>query len=127
MYIDPPLQKPGTPSASGKITIQQLRKLQINHLIPAGFLFVWMEKELIPDVLLVCESWGFHYVENFCWVRFNVNNMVAREPSMYFNKSHLTLLMLRKVHDGIEWRRLSDSSDRISPRVVLTSLKALCS
>lgn len=102
--MDPPLAKIGELPTCGKLSIQQFEKLQIGHLLPTGFLFVWMEKELIPYVLQACEAWGFHYVENFCWVRFTVNNKVAREPSTYFNKSHRTLLMLRKVMNKLKWR-----------------------
>lgn len=79
------------------ISPEELGKWPVtDKLIPKGFLFIWTEKELIPRVLTMAQKWGFHYVENFAWVKFDVNNKIHTEDYAYFRKSKLTLLMLRK-------------------------------
>jgi len=79
------------------VTPEELSRWKINSkLIPRGFLFIWTEKELIPRVLAMARRWGFQYVENFAWVKFDVNNKIHSEDYPYFRKSKLTLLMLRK-------------------------------
>ncbi|KAG9285337.1 hypothetical protein G9A89_010812 [Geosiphon pyriformis] len=98
VYIDPPLLLPGESAQSGKITIKELGKLDIPKIILRGFLFVWAEKEYLPDILQIAEKWGFRYVENFCWIKKNINNQFARLPYRYFNKSKLSLLVFRKKH-----------------------------
>ncbi len=80
------------------ITPSDLRKLNITtKLIETGFIFIWVEKQLIAEVLDVMLEWGFKYVENLIWVRENIDNTIRREPHTYFNKSKSTLLMCRKV------------------------------
>lgn len=82
------------------ISPEELGKWPVtDKLIPKGFLFIWTEKELIPRVLTMAQKWGFHYVENFAWVKFDVNNKIHTEDYAYFRKSKLTLLMLRKPGD----------------------------
>lgn len=48
-------------------------------------------------MLEVMESWGLKYVENFVWVKKGANNRILREDAPYFNKSKLTLLIMRRV------------------------------
>eukprot|EP00698_Gefionella_okellyi_P022316 TRINITY_DN7381_c0_g1_i2.p1 TRINITY_DN7381_c0_g1~~TRINITY_DN7381_c0_g1_i2.p1 ORF type:complete len:359 (-),score=74.72 TRINITY_DN7381_c0_g1_i2:77-1027(-) len=77
--------------------IEQLKKLKINDkLIRAGLMYIWCEKENIPAVLEVANSWNFNYVENITWVQRNVNNTFRTGDSDYFHKSKLTCLMCRK-------------------------------
>ncbi|CAJ0760569.1 22571_t:CDS:2 [Entrophospora sp. SA101] len=65
VYIDPPLLLPGENPSPGKITVEQLGKLNVTAVVPKGFLFIWVEKEFIPDIVQIAENWKFRYVENF--------------------------------------------------------------
>ncbi|KAK9763125.1 hypothetical protein K7432_010498 [Basidiobolus ranarum] len=97
IYMDPPLLLPNEKPSPGKITLEQLAALEISRIVPVGFLFVWIEKEYLPDIVQIADKWGFKYVENFCWIKKNINNQIACQPSTYFRKSKLSLLIFRKV------------------------------
>ncbi|KAG0328691.1 hypothetical protein BG004_002479 [Podila humilis] len=99
IYMDPPLLRAGEEPGPNKITMEQLATLDIKSILPKGFLFVWIEKEFLPDIVKLAEQWEFRYVENFCWIKKNVNNVIAREPSPYFNSSKLSCLIFRKEGD----------------------------
>ncbi|KAJ1914967.1 hypothetical protein IWQ60_008613, partial [Tieghemiomyces parasiticus] len=110
IYMDPPLLLPGEPVTPGKITIDQLSSLPVGDMTPNGFLFVWVEKELLPDMVYLAARWRFKYVENFCWIKKRVNNQIARQTSTYFRKSKLTLLIFRKEGEiDIRHQRSPDS------------------
>ena len=48
----------------------ELERRQLSRrVVPAGFVFVWADKESIPAVLAIFERKGFFYVENLVWVR----------------------------------------------------------
>ena len=52
------------------LSYPELERLQLSRrVIPAGFVFVWADKESIPAVLSIFERKGFFYVENLVWVR----------------------------------------------------------
>ncbi|KAF9405081.1 hypothetical protein BGZ94_003769 [Podila epigama] len=99
VYMDPPLLRAGQEAGPNKITIEQLATLDIGSIMSKGFLFVWIEKEFLPEIVQIAEQWQFRYVENFCWIKRNVNNVIAREPSPYFNSSKLSCLIFRKEGD----------------------------
>ncbi|ORX95161.1 hypothetical protein K493DRAFT_315148 [Basidiobolus meristosporus CBS 931.73] len=99
IYMDPPLVLPNEEPSPGKITLEQLAALEISRIVPVGFLFVWIEKEYLPDIVQIADKWGFKYVENFCWIKKNINNQIACQPSAYFRKSKLSLLIFRKEGD----------------------------
>lgn len=99
IYMDPPFVLPGEEKAPGQITIQEFEQLKIANLVEQGFLFIWCEKELIPELLRICESWSFKYVENFTWIKKYVNNRIVRQPYTYFNKSKITCFIFRKEGD----------------------------
>ncbi|TPX62081.1 hypothetical protein PhCBS80983_g00734 [Powellomyces hirtus] len=96
VHMDPPLLLPGEESTPGKISVDQLSKLDIPSIIPCGFLFIWAEKELTPHILRVTHAWGFRYVENFAWIKRERNNRIAQQASRYFNKSKMTCFIFRK-------------------------------
>lgn len=127
IYIDPPLLLPGEAPSPGKISIQQFGNLNLTVIVPKGFLFIWVEKEYVPDIVQIAEKWRFRYVENFCWIKKNINNQISRETYRYFNKSKLSLLIFRK--DGeIELRHQRNPDcvfDFIKPRTpdMLTEAK----
>ncbi|KAG0050861.1 hypothetical protein BGZ83_004335 [Gryganskiella cystojenkinii] len=100
IYMDPPLLRAGEEPGPNKITMEQLSTLNIGAILPKGFLFVWIEKEFLPEIVQLAEkTWGMRYVENFCWIKRLRNNHIAREPSLYFNSSKLSLLIFRKEGD----------------------------
>ncbi|KAF9922306.1 hypothetical protein BGZ65_009695, partial [Modicella reniformis] len=96
VYMDPPLLREGDEPGPNKITIEQLGTLNIRAILPKGFLFVWVEKEFLPQMVVLADKWGMRYVENFCWIKRNLNNEIVHEKSPYFNSSKLTLLVFRK-------------------------------
>lgn len=103
IYMDPPFilpQQRPEDILPGQITLEQFAKglgQHIPNLITQGFLFIWVEKEVMPQVLKITEKWGFKYVENFAWIKKTVDNRIVRQPSTYFNKSKTTCLILRLV------------------------------
>ncbi|KAF9437719.1 hypothetical protein BGZ76_011428 [Entomortierella beljakovae] len=110
IYMDPPILREGDEPGPNKITLEQLAKLNISALLPRGFLFMWIEKEFLPEVVAMAEKWELRYVENFCWVKKNVNNQIRCEKSKYFNSSKLSLLIFRKEADiDIRHQRSPDS------------------
>ncbi|KAI8970296.1 hypothetical protein BDF20DRAFT_890435 [Mycotypha africana] len=96
VYMDPPLLLPGEAPSPGKISIEDFAKLNVQDIVQTGFLFIWLEKEWIQKVVSITAKWGFKYVENFCWIKKNINNQISKSPYTYFNKSKLTLLIFRK-------------------------------
>ncbi|PIA19247.1 hypothetical protein COEREDRAFT_37216, partial [Coemansia reversa NRRL 1564] len=97
VYMDPPLLLPNETSKPGFFAIAKLATIPVNKLlVPGAFLFTWCEKELIPDMCEIAEkTWGLKYVENFCWVRQQTNNQIARLESPFFCRSKVTLLIFR--------------------------------
>ncbi|KAF9979313.1 hypothetical protein BGZ73_000007 [Actinomortierella ambigua] len=96
IYMDPPLLREGEEPGPNKITMEQLATLNVGAILPKGFLFVWVEKEFLPEMVALAERWECRYVENFCWIKCNVNNEIVRAPSTIFNSSKLTCLIFRK-------------------------------
>ncbi|KAI8067162.1 hypothetical protein BC940DRAFT_333741 [Gongronella butleri] len=100
VLMDPPLLLPGEAPSPGKITMDDLAHLNVRDVVPAGFLFIWIEKEWIRELVRLTKTWGFKYVENFCWIKKRINNQIARDPYRYVNKSKLSLLIFRKENDN---------------------------
>lgn len=71
----------------------------MSKIVKAGFLFIWLEKEWLQRLVSITASWGFKYVENFCWIKKSINNQINRSEYQYFNKSKLSLLIFRKEGD----------------------------
>ncbi|KAG1170992.1 hypothetical protein G6F70_003730 [Rhizopus microsporus] len=99
VYMDPPFLLPGEEPVAGKITIDDFSALNVADIVKTGFLFIWLEKEWIQKVVTITAKWGFKYVENFCWIKKDVNNQIHKSPYRYFNKSKLSLLIFRKEGD----------------------------
>lgn len=73
-------------------------------LIPAGFVFLWVEKEYLARALKVLKRWKFEYVENMVWVQRQANNEIRKDNYSIFNRSKLTMLICRRGKGGIELR-----------------------
>jgi len=119
IYMDPPLLLPGEEMTPGKITIEQFGSLKISRLVQQGFLFIWCEKEYIPNLIQICDKWGFKYVENFTWIKKYINNRIVRQPYTYFNKSKITCFIFRKEGDvELRHQRNPDCEfDYIKPKI----------
>ncbi|OMH85138.1 hypothetical protein AX774_g1323 [Zancudomyces culisetae] len=88
IYMDPQLLIPGELSGNpqqknSKMQISLLRNIPVSKLVcPGGFVFIWSEKELFPQLFELAEnSWKLKYVENFCWIKKHPNNQIAKLPS----------------------------------------------
>ncbi|KAJ2414163.1 hypothetical protein H4218_001528 [Coemansia sp. IMI 209128] len=121
VYMDPPLLLPDEQPKPGYFDISQLTAIPVHRmLVPGAFLFTWCEKELLPDMCEIAEKqWGLKYVENFCWVRHQTNNHIAKLPSNYFRRSKVTLLIFRREGDlEMRHQRSPDSVfDFVKPRM----------
>ncbi|CBK22092.2 uncharacterized protein [Blastocystis hominis] len=84
----------------------ELERLQLSRrVVPAGFVFVWADKESIPAVLSIFERKGFFYVENLVWVRCHDEDTVPLgDESSLLRRRKRTLLILRRG------RRLANGS-----------------
>jgi hypothetical protein len=81
-----------------------------------GIVFIWVEKELIHEVIKFFVELQFDYIENLCHVMLNPEQKestlemkstdatpaIARKAYPYLNKSHRTLLMLRRTNKSAE-------------------------
>ncbi|CAL5228471.1 g11612 [Coccomyxa viridis] len=87
-------------SAEGKAVAARLAKVPMTQLCPIGFIFIWVDKTLIAEVVNLMDNWGFSYVENLTWVHMAPNNTVVAAPSLYARRSHLSLFIFRKSGEG---------------------------
>ncbi|GAN06529.1 MT-A70 protein [Mucor ambiguus] len=120
IYMDPPLLMAGEAPTPGKINIDDLAKLNVPDVIETGFLFIWSEKEWLHRIVKIATQWGFRYVENYCWVKKNINNTIYKGESNYFCKSKLNLLIFKKEKSKIEIRHQRNADclfDFVKPMV----------
>lgn len=93
------------------MTITEFKKLRIpDEAMRDGILFIWVEKELILEIIEFLGTQHFEYIENLCYVMLDpeqrestkkinttdATSAIARESYRFLNKSHRTLLMLRR-------------------------------
>eukprot|EP00124_Ichthyophonus_hoferi_P000629 Ihof_evm22s24 gene=Ihof_evmTU22s24 len=97
LLLDPPLLLPGESPAPGRISLKQLESMALHRLVDTGFIFIWVEKELVPDVFALMNKWEFRYVENICWMQKGVDNRLVLRNSKYIPKAKLTCFIFRKV------------------------------
>lgn len=94
------------------INIEDFKKLHIpDSVMRDGILFIWAEKELIYEIVIHFEKQGFAYVENVTYCMLDKKEQrstvlrnttdatpaIARKNYDFLNKSHKTLLMLRRT------------------------------
>lgn len=99
------------PEGSNTITIDEFKMLKIpESVMRDGILFIWVEKELIYEIIKFFEDQKFEYIENLCHVMLDrtqiestklmkntdATSAIHRESYPFLNKSHRTLLMLRR-------------------------------
>ena len=114
VLMDPPWQPRDTPSpdSSPYITAEEFSQLAFPHeKMKGGFIFIWVEKEDIPQIFRVMAQWNFVYVENLVWVKKEANNRVSERDSPYFRRSKASLFIFRKetdVHIELKHQRNPD-------------------
>ena len=58
------------------VTPTHLAALRLDRVCPLGFIFVWVEKEVLSEVMDVFAKASFQYVENLTWVQMTPANRV---------------------------------------------------
>jgi N6-adenosine-specific RNA methylase IME4 len=58
------------------VTPAHLAALQLDRVCPLGFIFVWVEKEVLSEVMDVFAKAKYQYVENLTWVQMTPANRV---------------------------------------------------
>jgi len=53
------------------ITISDLASLPVGKLV-GGYIFLWAAGPFLPAALLVMEEWGFEYINQICWTKYNM-------------------------------------------------------
>eukprot|EP01083_Nonionella_stella_P072415 195296_1 len=97
ILIDPPWQLPHLPPSPGKVVPNDLKRLSIPFdLAPNAVLFIWTEKQYTHEVVRLMKSWEFIYIETMVWIKKNINNRFAAQPSTILNRSKATMLMFRR-------------------------------
>jgi N6-adenosine-specific RNA methylase IME4 len=77
------------PRAFKGLDIKQLMQLQIpDSVMREGILFIWVEKELISDLLDHFETQGFQYVENVSYVMLDESKRKGKSLSEICCKTH---------------------------------------
>mmetsp|Transcript_7895 Transcript_7895/g.10684 ORF Transcript_7895/g.10684 Transcript_7895/m.10684 type:complete len:261 (+) Transcript_7895:45-827(+) len=103
VLIDPPYLghfSADCPGARG-VTVKDLEKLNLPKICPIGFIFIWVDKALLSDVVYLMEKLNYAYVENLTYVMLLPNNSMHCGDSPYLPLSHRTLLIFRcKVLEG---------------------------
>ena len=118
--------KAGRQKAFSGINIEDFKKLRIpDSVMKDGILFIWAEKELIYEIVIHFEKQGFAYIENVTYCTLDKkeqrstvlrNNTdatpaIARKKYDFLNKSHKTLLMLRRTkYDTCTTKKPSEDS-----------------
>ena len=69
----------------------------VPSLLDYGYLFVWVEREYIAEMIRAAEGCAFKYVENLCWIwRDGGNRLIGRPHSMLLMQSKMTLMILKR-------------------------------
>lgn len=64
------------PPWHARVTPAHVAALHLERVCPLGFIFVWVEKEVLSDVVDVFVKASFVYVENLTWVHMSPMNRV---------------------------------------------------
>jgi N6-adenosine-specific RNA methylase IME4 len=77
-----------------------LAALPIPKLVPDGFIFIWVPKQLVMTVCKQMTKWGYLYIENLTWVYMSPTNRIVTDPSPYVGNSHMTMYIFRHAERG---------------------------
>lgn len=98
-----------------RIAVEQFVALDFFAAVPEGFVFVWVEKEYLAEIVLHMERHQFVYVENFVWVKLLPNGEPYRGASPMFAKTKASMLLFRKGDIVMRHQRSSDTVLEIIP------------
>lgn len=98
-----------------RITAEQFVALDYFAAVPCGFVFVWVEKEYLAEIVLHMERRQYLYVENFVWVKLQPNGEPYRGPSPLFAKTKASMLLFRKGDIAMRHQRSSDTVLELIP------------
>jgi len=97
ILMDPPWKIKGR-EGSQYVTCAQLEKLNLAAVLKAGYMFIWTEKEIIPQVVQYMGKKSFVYVENLVWVLQEPNNSIRCDEYQYIRKSKKSLLIFKHTN-----------------------------
>ena len=80
----------------GRVVAKQA-KLNLPAICPIGFIFIWVDKAVLSDVVYLMEKWKYNYVENLTWVQMAPHNKRMRGTAPYMATSHRTLMLFRRI------------------------------
>ena len=103
VLVNPPWDRKGC-------TVATIEALALDHICPLGFVFIWVEKEVLHQVVDVLSKAKFVYVENLTWVMLQPSNRVVTAPAPIIARSHRTLLIFRR--DTREFPKAKDTELR---------------
>ena len=64
-----------------------------------GYIFIWIEKENISEIMMYFEKLNFVYVENMCWIKKEMNNSFSKIDYIFTKKSKRTLFIFKKDNE----------------------------
>ena len=67
------------------VTPAHLAALRLDRVCPLGFIFVWVEKEVLSEVMDVFAKASYQYVENLTWVQMTPANRVRAHSKQRHN------------------------------------------
>ena len=70
----------------------------VNKLCPEGMLFIWIESQLISEMMEFIEMLGYKYVEHAAWVLKRVNNKLALINKYGLCQSKKNLFLFRRIN-----------------------------
>eukprot|EP01025_Chloroclados_australasicus_P033872 TRINITY_DN3464_c1_g1_i2.p1 TRINITY_DN3464_c1_g1~~TRINITY_DN3464_c1_g1_i2.p1 ORF type:complete len:409 (-),score=31.85 TRINITY_DN3464_c1_g1_i2:303-1472(-) len=94
-----------------------LKKMNLQTLVPSGFIFMWLEKHQIQGIKKLMSQYNFQYVENLTWVTISDENEILKEEGNYCGQSHKSMYIFRKFGKEVELRH------QRSPDVVFDYLR----
>ena len=100
-------------SKQDRISIEDFKqKFRVpKEVMKDGLVFIWVEKEIIHDIILCLEKEDFFYVENVCYVmldqrkkakidnsrEIDITDSFVKQDYEYLKKTKKTLLIFRRV------------------------------
>lgn len=61
------------------VTIEDFANIKLSKsLMIDGLVFIWVEKEIILDIIKIMEKQDLNYVENVCWVMLDESKKLCK-------------------------------------------------
>ncbi|KAK3277794.1 hypothetical protein CYMTET_14222 [Cymbomonas tetramitiformis] len=112
----------GKRAGDNTVTVEMLKKLDLPKIVPLGFIFIWIDKTVLEEVMNLMYKWNYVYVENLTWVQMLTNNKFLQSESKYVSQSHQTLYIFRRAISGKDPIELRHQR---SPDVVLSYVQSV--